>query len=53
MSAESYVALSQRHCAEIEALWERHADKLPRDEVIALSWAAVLRHKAEMRRVLN
>lgn len=52
-TAAEYSRMCRRQCAEIEAVWEKHADKLPRDEMIGLSWAAVERHQAEKRRVLN
>ncbi len=50
MTAEDYQAMCRRQCEEIEALWAENADKLPPDEMIALSWAAVERHQAEKRR---
>ena len=53
MTADEYAKMCQRQCAEIEALWEEFADILPANEMRDLSWAAVERHQAEKRRVLN
>lgn len=53
MTAEDYKAMCLRQVEEIEALWAEHADKLPHDEMVALSWAAVERHQAEKRRALH
>ncbi len=36
-TAEYYQAMCRRQVEEIEALWAEHADKLPHDEMVALS----------------
>ena len=53
MTAEEYRAMCRRQVEEIEALWAEHADKLPHDEMVALSGTAVERHLAEKRRALH
>jgi hypothetical protein len=53
MTAIEYEKLCQRQCDEIDELWETYSDILPPQEMIALSWAAVQRHRAEKRKVWN